>query len=69
MTEGKRGLGRPEKRRLDGMDQDNKRTGEDRVQTGMNRKSFPGSLWPTCGCRADDDNDNDNDHNYIVNFK
>jgi len=40
MTEGKRGLGRPKVRSLDGVDQDSKRTGEDRVETGMNGKSF-----------------------------
>jgi len=40
MIEGKRGLGRPEMRWLNVVDQDSKRTGEDRVQIGMNGKSF-----------------------------
>jgi len=40
MPEGKRGLGRPKMRWLDGVDQDSKSTGEDRVETRMNGKSF-----------------------------
>jgi hypothetical protein len=40
MPEGNRGLGRPKMRWLNGVDQDSKRTGEDRVETGINRKSF-----------------------------
>jgi hypothetical protein len=40
MPEGNRGLGRRKIIWLDGVDQDSKRTGEDRVETGMNRKSF-----------------------------
>jgi hypothetical protein len=40
MPEGNRELGRPKMRWLDGVDQDSKRTGEDRAETGMNGKSF-----------------------------
>jgi hypothetical protein len=35
-----REFGRPKMRWLDGVDQDSKRTGEDRVKTGTNEKSF-----------------------------
>jgi len=40
MPEGKRGLGRPKMRWLDGVDQDSKRTRVERVETGMNGKSL-----------------------------
>jgi hypothetical protein len=40
MPEGKRGIGRPKMKWLGGVDQDSKRTGEERVETGMNGKSF-----------------------------
>jgi len=39
MPEGKRGFSRPKMRWLDGVDQDSKRTGENKVETLMNGKS------------------------------
>jgi hypothetical protein len=48
--EGKRGTGRPKMRWLDDLDQEQgKGTGEDRLETEMNGKSFQGRPGPTWG--------------------
>jgi hypothetical protein len=51
------------------MKEQEKGNGEDRLETGMNGKSFRGRPGPTCGCQAKFDDDNNDDDNYIVNFK